>query len=154
MKKRRALIDASQLGFMFDERPPASLDAGLAGLDRMIAGAVAVALREDGRPREVIAGEMSAMLGCTVTKPMLDAYAAESREDFNISAARAIALVAVTNRYDLLDAMLRPIGATVLVGNEIHAARLGHLTKQRDQLNAEIKKMSAQARPIGRARDA
>lgn len=154
MKKRRASIDASQLGFMFEPRVPASLDAGLAGLDRMIAGAVAVALREDGRPREVIAGEMSAMLGATVTKLMLDAYAAESREDFNISAARGLALVAVTKRYDLLDAMLRPIGATVLVGDEIHAARLGHLQAQRDRLDAEIKKMRGQAQPIGRARDA
>jgi hypothetical protein len=151
VKKRRVSIDTTQLGFTFEPRPAATLDASLAGLDRMIAGAVAVALREDGRSRDEIAGAVSALCGTTVSKMMLDAYAAESRDEYNISAGRMLALIAATKRYDLLDAMVRPIGATVLIGEEIHAARLGHLQAQRDQLDAEIKKMRSQVQPIGRA---
>ena len=149
MTARRAPHPA-QLGFTFDPPLPARRDADLAGLDRQIAGYVATALKEDARPREVIAGAMSALLAEPVTKLMLDAYASEARGDHNISAARALALVAVTERYDLLDALLRRIGAAVLVGEELHAARLGHLQAQQRAIAAEIKKYQASAQPITR----
>jgi hypothetical protein len=150
MNKRRPLIDASQLGFTFEPPMPARRDADLAGLDRMIAASVGVALKEDARSREEIAGAMSALLAEPVTKMMLDAYASEARGDHNISAARLLALVAATERYDLLDPMLRRIGAAVLVGEELHAARLGSLQAQKRALDAEIRKYQAAAQPITR----
>ena len=129
---------------------PARRDADLAGLDRQVAGYVGIALKEDARPREVVAGAMSALLAEPVTKMMLDAYASEARGDHNISAARLLALIAVTERHDLLDALLRRIGAAALVGEELHAARLGHLEAQARAINAEIKKYRAAAQPIDR----
>lgn len=150
MNKRRSSIDSSQLGFTFDPPAPARRAADLAGMDRMVAAAVAVALKEDVRSREEIAGAMSSLLGETVSKMMLDAYASEARDDHNISASRALALISVTERFDLLDAMVRRIGAALLVGDELHAARLGHLEAQRRKLDAEIKTMRSQAQPIAR----
>lgn len=152
MRKRRASIDPAQLGFTFDPPAPARREAELAGLDRVIAAKVALALKEDGRSRFEIAGAVSALLDEDVSKLMLDAYAAESRDQHNISAARFLAFIAVTERFDLLDALLRRIGGAVLVGEELHAARLGHLKAQERALRAEIRKMEQAASPIDRER--
>lgn len=149
MGKRGPSI-AGQLGFTFDPPAPAHRAADLAGLDRMVAASVALALNEDGRSRHEIAGAMSALLDEPVTKLMLDAYASEARDCHNISAARALAMVAVTERFDLLDALLRRIGAALLVGEELHAARLGHLQAQRAKLDQEIRMMRGHAQPIER----
>lgn len=153
MNKRRPSLDASQLGFTFDPPAPARRDADLAGLDRVVAASVAIALKEDARSRHEIAGAVSALLDEPVTKTMLDAYASEARGDHNISAARLFSLIAVTERFDLLDAMLRRIGAAVLVGDELHAARLGHLEAQRRKLEAEIKQLRGTAQPIERQKN-
>lgn len=150
MSKRRPSISADQLGFTFTPPLPARRDADLAGLDRIVAASVGLALKEDSRSRDEVAGAVSALLGEPVTKMMFDAYASEAREAHNISAGRFLALVAVTERYDLLDALVRRIGAALLVGEELHAARLGHLEAQARQLNAEIKKMRGTAQPIDR----
>lgn len=150
MTSRRATPHPNQLGFTFEPPLPARCEADLAGLDRVVAGMVAAALKGDTRSRDEIAGAMSALLAEPVTKLMLDAYASEARADHNISAARTLALIAVTERYDLLDALVRRIGAALLVGEELHAARLGHLQAQRRALDAEIKKYTAAAQPIDR----
>lgn len=150
MGKRWASLDASQLGFTFDPPVPARSAADLAGLDRIIAANVGLALKDDTRSRYEVAGAMSSLLAEPVSKEMLDAYAAESRGAHNISAARLFALIAVTERFDLLNALARRIGASVLVGEEIHTARLGHLEAQQRALTAEIKKMKQAAMPIER----
>lgn len=150
--RRRPSIDAGQLGFVFDPPVPAQRDADLAGLDRIIAAKVALALKGDTRSRHEVAGAMSSLLDEPVSKSMLDAYAAESRDAHNISAARLLALIAVTERFDLLDQLARRIGAALLVGEELHTARLGHLRAQQRALTAEIRKMEAAASPIQRGR--
>ena len=150
MTKRRSSLDTAQLGFTFTPPLPARRDADLAGLDRVVAATVALALKDDPRSRHEIAGAVSALLDEPVTKAMLDAYASEARDAHNISAARLLALVAVTERFELLDSLLRRIGAAVLVGDELHAVRLGHLEAQRRRLDAEIKQMRGHARPIER----
>ncbi len=154
MKKRRASIDASQLGFTFEPPAPASGAAGLAGLDRVVAATVALILKEDPRSREEIAGAVSALLAEPVTKMMLDAYASEAREDHNISAARLLALVAVTERHDLLDALVRRIGAALLVGGEIATAELGHIDRQIAQLRERRRHVEGMAMPIKRGQRA
>jgi hypothetical protein len=63
---------------------------------------------------------------------------------------RFFALVAVTRRFDLLDALVRKIGAALLVGEEIHTARLGHLKCRIKALQAELQAIERQARPIER----
>lgn len=149
--KRRSSLDANQLGFTFEPPTAARSVAGLAGLDRVVAASVARALKEDSRgSRYEVAGAISALLDEPVTKLMLDAYASEARDAHNISFARGLALFAATERFDLLDALVRRIGAALLVGEEIHTARLGHLRAQQRELNAEIKKMEQATTPIAR----
>jgi hypothetical protein len=150
MSKRRPALNSSQLGFTFEPPVAASQPADLAGLERVIASGVAMGLKDDPRTRPEIAGAMSALLGEDITGFMLDAYASEARENHNISAARFLAFVAVTRRYDLLDHVLRRIGAAALVGEEILCARSGHLRAQIDRLKAELKDIENRAGPIGR----
>lgn len=149
-KARRSALDASQLGFTFETPRPAIEEADLAGLGRVIAAGVARALREEQRSRYEIAGAMSALLDEEVTKAMLDAYASEARDQHNISAGRFFAFIAVTRRYDILDHVLRRIGAAALVGEEIVTARAGHLRSKIAELSAELKDVEKRARPIGR----
>lgn len=150
MTKRRSALHAEQLAFTFDLPQAARHEADLAGLDRMVAAGVGRALKEDPRSRPVIAGAMTALLADDVTPYMLDAYASESREQHNISFGRFLVLIAVTERFDILDALITRIGARVLVGEEMHTARLGHLRSQLKELQQALRDAERQARPITR----
>ena len=134
-----------QLGFGFDAPRFATLPAALAGLERRISAMVGTILASDTRKREVIAAEMSVLLDDEVSRAMLDAYASPARSEHKVPMSRVLGLVAVTERHDLLDPIMREIGAALLVGEEIHTARLGHLDRQIAQLQAERKRLSEQA---------
>ncbi|GGB55345.1 hypothetical protein GCM10011316_29250 [Roseibium aquae] len=71
-------------------------------LSSRISRAVAKALRESGKDRATIAGQMSQRLGSPVSVAMLDSYAAESKTDHNISVERLIALIHATGKTELL----------------------------------------------------
>ena len=149
-KKRRPSLSADQLIFSFDAPKPARDASALAGLDRMVASGVATALKEDGRSRFEIAGKVSELLHEDVSKFMLDAYAAEAREDHNVPMHRFLAIMAVTERVDILDALLRRIGVACLFGEEINTARLGHLQRQLAEIKSEIRAMEKSTHPIKR----
>lgn len=144
--KRRSALDGSQLGFTFDPPAPARLDADLAGLDRVVSATVAKMLEGQGS-RYIVAGRMSALLDTDVSKLMLDAYASESREGHAISAARLLALVAATERFDLFDTLVRRIGCALLVGEEIITAEIGNLDRQIAELKARRRSIE-QAAPV------
>lgn len=147
MAKARA---SNQLAFAFDLPRPATHPAALAGSDARTARMVGEMLNSDPRAREVIAAEMSVLLDDQVSKAMLDAWSAPGKDAHNISWSRLRALILVTNRFDLLDRDLREIGAAVLVGEEIHTARLGHLKSKIAELTAELRAVERMATPIAR----
>ena len=141
MAKTRASID--QFAFTFDAPQPATLPAALAGSDARIARTVAEVLKNDDRDRSVIAAEMSVLLSDEVTINMLNNYASPAQAQHNISFSRMLALIAVTNRFDLLDRELRAIGAAVLVGEEIYTAEIG-------QIDSEIEKLLRRKKDLKR----
>ena len=147
--KRRSSFPLDQLVFSFDAPKPAREEADLAGLGRIVAAAVARILREDSRSRQEIAGAMSALLDEEVSPQMLDGYASEARETVNVSAHRLLALIAATDRFDVLDRLVRKIGAALLVGDEIMTAELGHIDRQMAELSARKRRLQSEARPIG-----
>jgi hypothetical protein len=67
-----------------------------ATLQAQICRAVTVALNDCGKPRDLIAAEMSEYLGEEVSVNMLNAYSSPARDKHNISAVRLIALAIVT----------------------------------------------------------
>ncbi|MFZ5749070.1 MAG: hypothetical protein ACOY45_15605 [Pseudomonadota bacterium] len=146
MAKARA--HPEQIAFAFDPPVRATAIAALAGMERRISGTVATILASEaaqGRPREVVAAAMSVLLDEEITKAMLDAYASPARTEHKVPMSRFLALVAVTDRHDLLDERLREIGAALLVGEEVHTARLGHIERQIATLKAERARIAGSA---------
>jgi hypothetical protein len=119
--------------------------AALAGLEQRVCGIVGIILNSDERAREVIAAEMSVLLGEDVSRSMLDAYSSPARDGHKVPFSRLLALVAVTDRQDMLDPLMREIGAAVLVGEEVHTARIGHIDREIAKLKAERGKISGSA---------
>ena len=125
----KAKAHPAQIAFAFEPPMPATLPAALAGLEQRICRTVGTILASDERSREAIAAEMSELLDEEVSRAMLDAYASPARTEHKVPMSRFLALVAVTSRHDLLDPLIREIGAAVLVGAEVHTARLGHIDR-------------------------
>ncbi|WP_242415058.1 hypothetical protein [Sphingomonas panni] len=142
--------NSAQLGFTFEPPAPAKAPAELAGLGRVVAGVVSKALKDDPRSRDEVAGALSALLDERVSVDMLNAYASEARDQHSIPLHRALALIAVTDRHDLLDTLVRRIGAALLVGDELRLARLGHLKAQRVQIDDEMRRLRREVVPIER----
>ena len=122
-------------------------------MERQINEMVGTILASDGRPREVIAGAMSAVLNDHVSKAMLDAYSSPARPDHKVPASRLLALLVVTDRQDLLDPIMRKIGAALLVGEEVKTARMGHLQQMIRQAQAEMRALGVDAPTIREGND-
>ncbi|CAL4866695.1 hypothetical protein MMA231_00939 [Asticcacaulis sp. MM231] len=156
MGKRKPAFHPDQGDFFAFElpspTPPADREGALAGIDKRVASAVALMILQSGLGRHEVAINVSEVLDDTVTKAMLDAYASEAREGHNISAGRLLALTAVTGGYGILNGLLREIGATVLVGQEILTAQLGHKERQMKILAEEIAVLKRSAPLITKGR--
>lgn len=135
----------NQYGFAFEVPRVAAAPAALAGLEAQICRAAGTILNSDPRPREVIAAMMSVLLDEDVSRAMLDAYSSPAREGHKVPMSRFLALVSVCERHDVLDQLLRPIGAGVLVGDEVLTARLGHIERQIEQLKTEGRRLRGSA---------
>lgn len=143
----------NQLPFDFAAPAPSKGVAELAGLERQIAELVGRVLASDPRSREEIAGAMSAVLDDQVSKAMLDAYASGARPDHKVPASRLFALLVVTDRQDLLDPIMRKLGAALLVGDEVKTARLGQVETLIQQLQDERRRLRNDATPIREGND-
>ena len=149
-RKRRPSLTDGQMAFTFSAPKPAQDEGDLAGLGRVISSAVARALKEDVRSRGEVAGKVSSLLGEDVSKFMLDAYASEAREEHAISAARFLAVIAATERFDILDVVVARIGGRVLVGEEVETAHYGHLLAKEREIKAQLREMRLRVKPIKR----
>lgn len=134
-----------QYGFVFEAPTVASAPAELAGLERQISRAAGEILNSDPRPRELLAAEISILLDEDVSRAMLDAYSSPAREGHKVIMSRFLALVAVTGRHDVLDRIMREIGAAVLVGEEVNTARIGQIDAQIARLNKERQRLKMTA---------
>lgn len=143
MPKAKAHPD--QFGFDFAAPQQAKLPGALAGLEQQICEAVGMILNSDPRDRRVIAAEMSILLGDEVSGFTLDAYASPARKDHKVQMSRFWALIQVTGRHDVLDQLLRPIGAGLLVGEEVHTARIGQIELMIAELQRELKTAKGRA---------
>ncbi len=150
MSKRRPSFDTRQLSLDLAATPTRGSDSELAGIEKRVASAVALILKRDARNRYQIAGEVSRILDDEVTKLMLDAYAAEGRENYNISAGRFLALVAVTGSFDVLREFCLEIGADLVMGDEILTVELGNIAAMERELAERKKAIRGLARPIRR----
>lgn len=144
----KARAHPNQMAFDYDSPKPASGVAALAGLERRVCAMAGTLMATDGRPREIIAAEMSVLLDEEITRAMLDSYSSPARTDHRVPLSRFFALLLVTSRQDLLDPLAREIGAAVLVGDEVKTARLGQIARMKAALAEEERRLKGEAPSI------
>lgn len=111
-----------------------------------LVGQMLDAAARNGKDRYAVAAEVSRMAGKEVSKYMLDAYSAPSRDEYNIPAWLMPLLEAVceTHEYSVWLAGVR--GARLSIGRDALAAELGRIDRQRDELGAQAKAIKDQLR--------
>lgn len=123
MSKRLPTLTDDWLNDTWNIRPIEHAEGELSTFDRLISSAVGRCL--EGEKRAKIAESLSYLFGETVSVHMLNAYASEARSVHRISAGRFLALISVTRRFDILDAVLREIGGKALNSEEAKVFRVG-----------------------------
>jgi hypothetical protein len=111
-----------------------------------IAQAVRETIRESGKPRDQVAGDMSIFLGEQVTPQMLDQYSSTANEKHNIPAHRLIALLAVTSDVRILNAALHDTGFIALDAKYEALIRRELLKEAGERVTREIANADAQWR--------
>ena len=96
-----------------------------------------------GQDRYKVAAEMSQVLKREVSKHMLDAFTAESREDHTPPLDTAIAFDLVTGGHALLDLAASKLGARVVIGKETLHTQLGRLETEREETTNKIRSLKA-----------
>lgn len=133
-----------QHALAFDER-----DVRGASLSARISRAVAVALRDCGKPRAKVAQAMSAFLGADVSTAMLDAYASVARADHKISVCRLVALLHATGDRRLLELLAEPMGWAVIERRHLPLIQVAAIREREDELRRQREALTRQARGQG-----
>jgi hypothetical protein len=112
----------------------------------VVRAALADAIRKCGKSRETLAEEMSRLTGTEVTVRRLNAFTAESREDYRFPAELARAFCAATGNYTLLRNQAEMAGFRVVTKTEFELLRLGreYLRQKRANDNVALIERSLQ----------
>lgn len=113
---------------------PMPAQPGAMDFSKQIAHALSAALKDCPLDRYEVAAQMSRLMDRQISKNMLDAWSAESREMHNISLASAIVFDVATNGHALLNLFALIRGCRVMVGRDALLAELGRI----DQIEADI----------------
>ena len=104
-----------------------------------IRGWASAALKGSPRSRYQIAADMSELIGTEVTKSMLDAWTAESKEGHRLPAEFIPALCAATNNYDYFEVCGRLLGGRFFTGMEALDAQAGQVQAQIEDLKRQLR---------------
>lgn len=124
---------------MFDA--PAELPRAPGSLSCRIQIANTMSEALSGLDRYDVSATMSRLLDRDISKHMLDAYTAESREDHIPPLDTAIAFDVATEGYSLLYLYASKVGAKVAFGQDALAVELGQLERKRDEYTKKIQRL-------------
>lgn len=139
MRIKRAIDDLTIDMFSYPH-PVAALPASM-NYGQEVAHLVSIMLAAAELDRYQVAAEMSKLTGKEVSKYMLDAYSAESREAFNIPFYLIPSLETVSQSHMLTNWLADKRGGRLLIGKENLNAELGKLERQRDDAARKIKEL-------------
>lgn len=108
-----------------------------------VAHLVSQVLAGAGCDRVDVAARMSRLAGRDVSKYMLDAWSAESREAYNLPFYMAPVLEAACHTHMLTQWLADKRGGRLLVGREALNAELGKLERARDEAARKIKQLKS-----------
>lgn len=123
--KRKPHLTDERLRDIWNVRGLDHVEAELEDFDKLLSSAVARCLKEDDDSRDELAKTLSSLLNEHISVAMLDSYTSEARREHKIPASRFLTLIAVTRRFDILDAVLREIGGKALDRQGAKILRVG-----------------------------
>lgn len=106
-----------------------------------IALLVGDALKGAEGDRYAVAATMSRLTGQEVSKYMLDAWASEARDAYNMPFYQAPVLETACNTLVLSSWLADKRGGRLLIGKETLAAELGKLERVKEQANRQIREL-------------
>ena len=118
----------------------ASQDEGSLGVQPRLSNAMSAAIRRSGLSRWDIAGRMSHLVGQEITKEMLDAWTAESKQAWRPPAEFLPAFCAATGSREPLQIITDAAGLFCLPGPEALRAEIQKLREQERKVGAERRK--------------
>jgi hypothetical protein len=147
-KKRFAPPTVAQLSIFdvikqVETRPAAALGEGSLAWGLKVRDRLSDALRHCPLSRFQVAAKMSELTGRDITKTMLDAWTAESREDHRFPMEYYPAFCAVTGDHALLAELARAVGLTVLESKELLITKLGEIGIWKKQLAKDERHLRA-----------
>jgi len=117
------------------EIPQAPLPSGGSlNFDAQLRHALSDALKACKKDRYQVGADMSRLLGREVSKHMLDAYTAESREAYNFPLNYVAAFEVATESFALTQLLAEKRGCKLLVGEEALLAELGKIEREEQTL--------------------
>lgn len=126
---------------LFEAPVPAPSHAASMHYSREVAHQVSGLLAASGQSRYQVAARMSELAGRDISKYMLDAYSAESREAYNLPLWEVPALEVACGGHALTAWLAAKRGARLLVGRDALDAELGKLERLRDEASRKIKEL-------------
>lgn len=100
------------------------------------------AMSNCGKDRYQIASEISRLTKSTITKEMLDKYAASDPAN-GIRGAMLTAFCTVTNTYEPIRYLLEPIGCDVLQPEDQPLIEWARLTKEREKIERRLQELES-----------
>lgn len=143
MAKRKPWLSDQRLIDIWNVRGLDYAEGELADFEKLISSAVSRCLADDEDNRAELADLVPLVLGERVSALMLDAYAIEARRGPRIPDSRFLALIAVTRRFDILDAVLCEVGGKALDRSDMQVHRSG--SRYLENLHASLRLREAEA---------
>lgn len=126
-------------------KPSVALPGSL-GCATRVAGLVAYGLDqariERGRSREDVAARMSELTGERISKDMLNAMTADSHQGHRFPLQWLPAFAEATGDYTLLTQIAELVGAMVLIGQDVIAAKMAEQDRIAAQAQAEKRRLA------------
>ena len=118
-----------------------SFEPGEFDIDSKLKTWASKAICKSEMSRWEIAGKLSEMVNYDVSKSMLDAWTAESKESHRFPASIVPALCIVTGDYNGMRIMARTCRCSLLETKDAMFVEIAKMEKQKDQLHRNIEQM-------------
>lgn len=146
MSKRKQRIDTRQMSLLDilqrvqDEQEATQPTEGRMNVAERLRQALAMAIRNCSLSRHQIAGEMSHLLGCEVSKTTIDTWTAESKEGHRIPAEYLPAFCKATGDLTPIRIIAETGGMFAMPGPEALRAEIQKYDEQERKARAEKRK--------------
>ncbi|MGD0020790.1 MAG: hypothetical protein ABSC54_00660 [Smithellaceae bacterium] len=145
MAKLKPRIDSKQTSLFdilkaYQEENQSPHPAGSFDIDSQFRAAISEALKHCPLSRWQVAGRMSELTGCEITKAMLDSWTAESKEGHRFPAIFLPAFCEAAGCSEPMKMMGRLVGVFILPGPEALRAEIQRISEEINRKQAEKRK--------------